>query len=162
MVGGLRNRRSSDLKPGVEVQGIAELERNMAILANKYGEARAKGAFMGGEIVRTSAIDSIHTVSPGNAVTRTRLGGATYDHTASKEGEAPNTDTGRLVSSIHVEATENYVFVGSTLEYAGHLEFGTRSMGARPWLFPALEGNKKNIEKIIGQKIRETSAKAKV
>jgi len=74
-------------------------------------------------------------------------------HTASREGEAPATDTGFLVSNIsHNVKKSGRNLVGqivASAPYAIHLEFGTRDMGKRPFLQPALEKNKKKIERIF-------------
>lgn len=137
----------------VEITGVKELEKSMAALAKKYGQEVVKGAMEAGQLVRTAAIKSIQDISHGDTVQRFRSGGNSYNHTASKEGDAPNTDTGALVSSIQVDATAKYVFVGSSLKYAAWLEFGTRNMSARPWLNPALEKNRKNIRAIFQKKI---------
>lgn len=68
-------------------------------------------------------------------------------------GNPPKTDTGRLVNSIFVDTKEDgdrtTVTVGTILEYGKHLEFGTKSILARPWLFPALEGTKKEAKKSL-------------
>lgn len=135
--------------PRVEVDGVEETARNMAALAKRYSRATAEGAVAGGHLVRSDAIKSIQEQSPGEMVTRTRTGGGTYVHTASAEGDAPNTDTGRLVQSVQVEVTKKTVDVGSTLDYASYLEFGTKRMVARPWLFPAFERNKAAITRLI-------------
>lgn len=129
----------------MQVEGIEQLQRNMRQLADEIGEAMAGALVAGGNDVRNTAIRSIQSVSGGSEVTRSRNGGNTYQHTAAGPGQAPNTDTGRLVNSIQVEVDGGSVFVGSTLEYAGWLEHGTRRMAARPWLNPALEANRKNI-----------------
>jgi HK97 gp10 family phage protein len=46
--------------------------------------------------------------------------------------------SGKLAGSIEVQrlAQSNYS-VGSDLDYAGFVEFGTRKMRARPYLYPA-------------------------
>lgn len=50
-------------------------------------------------------------------------------------------DTGRLRQSVSVQQTVPLVFrVGTNVEYAPHVEFGTRKMRARPFLRPALRG----------------------
>jgi HK97 gp10 family phage protein len=71
--------------------------------------------------------------------------GAVYgNHTASKAGDAPNTDTGNLVQSIKVRkqktlgGLDSYL-IGSALDYAAWLEFGTLTTAARPWLQPAVD-----------------------
>ncbi len=137
----------------VKVEGIEETRRNMAALAKKFGREIAQAAYAGAQDVRTTAIKSIQTQSPGEQVTRTRVGGSTYEHVAAAEGEAPNTDTGALVNSVQVETTPKGVLVGSRLQYAGWLENGTRLMRPRPWLFPALEANRAKIEKAIGRAV---------
>ena len=71
-------------------------------------------------------------------------------HQASAEGEAPATDTGFLVSNI----THQFAKIGKTMaskvlskaNYSEFLEFGTRNMGARPFLQPALEKNRAAIK----------------
>jgi len=133
----------------VKITGQAELERNLRKLGNKYGNNTAKGLIMAANIVRGDAIKSIQTVSNGRMVTRTTAAGNEYEHTTSKPGDAPNTDTGRLVQSIQVEVKKDGVYVGSGVEYAKKLEFGTSNMAARPWLIPALMRSKDLIKKIL-------------
>ena len=47
-------------------------------------------------------------------------------------------DTGALKASITRAVDNNNAFVGSPLEYAPYLEFGTRRQKAQPYLIPAL------------------------
>lgn len=131
------------------VTGVKEMQANLAALGKKYSDAIAKAAFAAAQSVRSDAIKSIQTVSSGNTVTRYRADGTPYTHTASKEGDAPNTDTGDLVKSVQVEVKPDGVYVGSRLEYAGHLEFRLN----RPWLIPALEKNRKLIRDTMGKNI---------
>lgn len=78
-------------------------------------------------------------------------------HTASAEGDAPNTDTGRLVSSIAVENKRRGTsFVGTSVEYGKYLEFGTSKMAARPWLRPAMERNQAKLTESITNAIKES------
>lgn len=143
-------------KAGVEVLGVQELEANMEKLAKKFSQDIVEAAIASGEIVRTEAIESIQEVSRGDDVERYREGGNSYMHTASKVGDAPNTDTGALVRSVQVEVGTKYVYVGSSLDYAKWLEFGTRRMGARPWLNPALERKRNEIRKQFDDRINKT------
>jgi HK97 gp10 family phage protein len=74
--------------------------------------------------------------------------GETYgNHTASKAGFPPNSDTGRLVQSIQYELdlSEGSAVVGTNLDDGAHLEFGTSDMSARPWLKPAFDANEKKL-----------------
>lgn len=52
-------------------------------------------------------------------------------------------DTGRLRNSIThaVSSSENAVYVGTNVEYAPHVELGTRKQKAQPYLRPAAENH---------------------
>lgn len=135
--------------PKIEVEGVEQVARNMAALAEKYSQATAEAAVAGGHLVRSDAVRSIQDQSPGERVIRSRTGGGEYEHVASQEGDAPNTDTGTLVNSIQVEVTGKTVDVGTRLAYGSFLEFGTRKMRPRPWLFPAYERQKARIMELF-------------
>jgi HK97 gp10 family phage protein len=107
--------------------------------------------------IRNTAIRSIKN-SPAN--------GRVYrNHTASAEGNPPRTDTGRLASSIAVKMPENSraleAEIGAYVDYAAHLEYGTRNMGARPFMFPALEQNMKGFVSKMKQALQRATARAK-
>lgn len=143
----------------VIVTGSDELKRKMLMLGDQMEKAADQGVYLTAENVREYAIKSIQTVSPGRLVNRSRQGGGVYPHTASAEGDAPNTDTGKLVSSIAAEKVGLADYeVGTNLDYGEHLEMGTSFMRPRPWLVPALEANRKNlmvnIEKVADVYIR--------
>lgn len=138
-----------------KTQGVEELLRNFAKLEKKFGEGVAISIVEAANIVRSDAVKSIQKKSNGQEVTRYRAGGKPYQHTASAPGDAPNTDTGRLVGSIAVEVAPNDVFVGTSLEYGKHLEFGTSSTEARPWLNPALDRNRKKIKSMIAAAMKK-------
>lgn len=143
----------------IKVEGVQELEKSMAALAKRYGVATAQGAIAAANLVRTEAVKSIQEVSEGEKTVRYNAEGNGRQVTVSREGDAPNTDTGRLVSSIQVDATAKFVFVGTSLEYGKWLEFGTRHMNARPWLYPALERKRKEIQRIFTLKIEAVTRK---
>lgn len=93
--------------------------------------------------VRTDYIDRVNEGGgPGKA------------HVPSLPGQAPNTDTGRLVGSSGSQvrkknSTETFV----EAEYAAWLEFGTDKMAPRPALGPAFDDMlpyiRENIRKAI-------------
>ena len=56
-------------------------------------------------------------------------------------------DTGNLKGSITMEQENLVVAVGTNVEYAPHVEFGTEKMDAQPYLKPALEENKDQLQK---------------
>ena len=71
-------------------------------------------------------------------------------HTASAPGQAPASDSGKLVGSIRYlkkSATEHEVSINS--EYALALEVGTSRMAARPFITPAVQNAKKKLMKAI-------------
>ena len=70
-------------------------------------------------------------------------------HQRSAPGEAPATDTGKLVDSISHDIDANKLG-GSVVARAGHaihLELGTKNIKARPFLFPALVSLRSTIKK---------------
>lgn len=88
--------------------------------------------------------------------------GETYgNHVASKEGYPPNTDTGRLASSIKWEFEDAGMagIVGTNLDYGRMLEFGTSSIGERPWLSRAYYVKQKEIVDLINNVYAETVKK---
>lgn len=135
----------------IKVQGGEELRRNFDKLSKQFGKQVAEAAFKGGQVVRTDAIKSIQRVSNGKKVIRSRGKGNQYEHTVSKPGDAPNTDTGRLAGSIQVEVRADDVYVGTSVDYAPALEFGAakNNLKARPFMFPALERNKEKIRDLL-------------
>ena len=103
-------------------------------------------------IVASGLQDTMNTAK--KSIQTNSGGGETYEkynprrtHTASSAGNPPNTDTGFLVSNIHVVVDLDGLggSVESRADYSGFLEFGTSTMQARPYLQPALEENKPKI-----------------
>ena len=63
-------------------------------------------------------------------------------------------DTGNLRSSINFKVeSEDEARVGTNVDYAPHVEFGTKKMSAQPYLRPALDNNRNQIEKMIADAI---------
>lgn len=144
----------------VTVTGAAELKARMVKLGDQMEIAAEEGVFITAQDMRTYAIKSIQDLSPGVPVKRSRQGGGTYDHIAASEGQAPNTDTGALVSSISAEKIGDASYeIGTNLERGQYLEMGTKFMRPRPWLVPALDANRnnllKNIEKAVDLRIKK-------
>ncbi len=65
-------------------------------------------------------------------------------------------DTGRLRASLthEIERSKNEVVgrVGTDVEYAVYVEYGTSNMSAQPYLRPALEKNRAAIKRLLGGK----------
>jgi HK97 gp10 family phage protein len=132
----------------VTVVGLDKLNATLKALERDTGRNSKSAYIAGGKLVEGEAKRSIQERSPGNTVTRYRSGGGSYEHQASGPNEAPNTDTGRLVSSINTEIADDGVYVGTSLEYGKYLEFGTKDMEERPWLIPALNKKSDDIIKL--------------
>lgn len=80
--------------------------------------------------------------------------GTKRTYTASAPGEPPAQATGRLRQSVKgvVKGMAGTVTgqVGSVMEYAPCLEYGTKKMAARPWLRPSFE--KARVDSILGSR----------
>lgn len=80
---------------------------------------------------------SLHQAGTGRAYTHGNV-----THVASAPGQPPATDTGRLAASIAEElgrdSTSLVERIGTNVEYALPLEYGSRTMAARPFLRPGL------------------------
>jgi len=107
--------------------------------------------------VQKSAIKSIRKPSMGTYVTRYTASGKPYDHVAAKEGETPNTDTGRLIGSIALDhhKGKQVAYVGTNVDYGFFLE----TVMNRPWLQPAKDREvvffKDNVTKAVQMQIRK-------
>ncbi len=77
-------------------------------------------------------------------------------------GEPPALDTGRLQKSIRVELDDDGLgaWVGTDLDYAAYLEWGTVEMAARPFLFPTFERMKRPIGDNICQAATDAARRA--
>jgi HK97 gp10 family phage protein len=68
--------------------------------------------------------------------------------------------TGRLRDAIHVDTEPEgaYVIAGDSKAFYGmFVEHGTRYMPAHPFLLPALEENRSEIEHLVDNAIREVT-----
>ena len=129
-----------------KITGQRDFSRAMKRLGVAFDDAVDKGTFVTANEIRSYAIKSIAETSSGKQVQRSKQGGGTYTHTAAAKGQAPNTDTGKLVASIAAERVGDARYhIGSGLDYASWLEFGTKKMGARPWLNPAFRARQNNL-----------------
>jgi len=68
--------------------------------------------------------------------------------------------TGHLRSSIYTKVHEWIAEIGAEATYASFIEFGTRYMKARPYLFPAIHEHLPRLEQIICEAIDAAKAEA--
>ena len=64
-------------------------------------------------------------------------------------------DTGTLRSSIVREVKGNIAIVGTNVEYAPYVEYGTKRSRAQPFLRPAIDRNRRRIIRMMAEKIRQ-------
>lgn len=145
----------------IQITGLDRLASKSQLVAKIAAEEVNKALYVSAKQVEKEAKQSIlsgdktgHTYTRGNVA-----------HRASAPGEAPASDTGRLVNSINTEvsksALESTVSAGSgAVKYARMLEFGTTKMAARPFLFPALEKSKPFIRARFDQALSKTIDRA--
>ena len=68
--------------------------------------------------------------------------------------------TGHLRSSIYAKIQEWVVEIGAEATYATFVEFGTRYMRARPYLYPAIQEHLPRLEAIISEAIEAAKQEA--
>jgi HK97 gp10 family phage protein len=68
--------------------------------------------------------------------------------------------TGHLRSSIYSKIQEWVAEIGAEATYAMFVEFGTRYMQARPYLYPAIQEHLPRLEQIILEAIDQAKAEA--
>ena len=120
----------------VVVEGMNELMINLDNLSVELEGAVSTAIRKTAIDVQKEVILSIREPSNGKIVTRYTDSGNPFKHTVSKEGDAPNTDTGRLINSIEMKYSTGdlFAFVFTNLEYGFFLE----TVHDRPFLQPAL------------------------
>lgn len=127
-------------------QGASKHAKRMRSLSGP-GAMRllSKALFVAGDTVRVAAQIKI---------TEGAVSGK--NHVASKPGEAPNQDTGVLGNNIEVEQPQDFtVEVVSKAPYARALEFGTSRVAERPYMRPAREETRDEIQKLFERVKRE-------
>lgn len=78
------------------------------------------------------------------------------NHVPSSPGQPPNNDTGHLAKNIEVETSSPLqAKVLSKAAYANALEFGSSKMSARPYMRPARDAKRKEIQKLFAAKMAQ-------
>ena len=142
----------------VEINGLKEVQE--AIRAYQGDISRQLGL-----IVNAAAIEAVSDVKraiQGPPKTgREYARGRDKIHRASAPGQAPATDTGALATSIYNEDRGQYSkAIGSRLDYAYYLEFGTFRIAPRPAWIPAVERTIPKMLKRVNVAIAKAKAKA--
>ena len=121
----------------VRLLGLARLERRARRISAARRRSTIDAVRGGAEQLRAAALRSMGPAGGGGR--------------PSAPARPPARRSGRLAESIFVQARSDGLRaeVGSALDYARHLEFGTRRMAARPWLLPAFLAVKDGIRRRI-------------
>ncbi len=123
------------------------MKAHRARLKKLQGEAMTKAVgkalFAAGEMIEVEAEISI---------TQGSVSGK--NHVPSRPGEPPNRDSGHLDGNIETNQVAPLVVeVSSNAEYSAPLEFGTSKMAARPFMRPARDKKRKEVEQLIKQAV---------
>jgi HK97 gp10 family phage protein len=157
MSGPAEVRFSSNL-PQVQA-ALTRLLRERMTKACRHLANRTKVALTGKRTGRRYIIPGLKTITArelrlGRQLTTKERGRRKY--TASAPGEAPAVLFGHLRNSIKYRVVSDganvFGIVGSTLEKAPWLEFGTSKMAPRPFLQPTYQREKGTIKGILGEK----------
>jgi HK97 gp10 family phage protein len=145
----------------VQVEGLDQIAKATRAAQEEIDRQLNVALFASAKRVEGQAKRSILSGEKTGRVYRRR----TVVHQASAPGEAPASDTGRLVNSInsYLDRSKKTALViagRGTALYAAMLEFGTRKMAARPFMFPALEGNRDWIRERLAAAFRKATAKS--
>lgn len=139
-------------------EGMDRLQTKMKALEKNAKNNIANIMLDAANTLKSEAQRLIQTRSSGSEQVRYR-NGKKRTVIAAKEGEAPNTDTGRLVRSLKARKTgideAAAGIFGQDAPYGKWLEYGTAKMGERPFLRPAL----KNKKEVIKQKMKGANTK---
>jgi len=135
----------------VRVTGINDVLNGVDKRSKLYKQAADRGVVATASEIQREAILSINKQSPGERYERKN---GRY-HIASRRGDAPNTDKGRLVGSIaiaHVRLSQ-VAFVFTDLVYGAILEL----IKDRPFLRPAMDKKKGELKSNIENEFKKVN-----
>lgn len=151
----------------IKVVGLKELMQNLKRMdADVGGEARIALEKVGQHLENEIKITLSHRWGPRTGrVYDTRKKGARYQkHQASAPGEPPAVLSGELMGSIahkakRVSKTRAEGAVGTNIETAPALERGRGNMAPRPFMFPTIVKEAKNVSGIIRKSLSNSLKK---
>jgi HK97 gp10 family phage protein len=147
----------------VDVVGDERLRRLLRRLDDRYEEKLWSTLTEQGQLLEGAIARTLQQGSPGRGrVYPSAGGGLNTTHQASAPGDPPASDTGNLINSIGTDfrRAELSVLVGTEVEYAPFLEYGTRRMAPRPFMRPAYQSREAAIERAVREAINEVTRAA--
>lgn len=144
-----------------KIEGLDRIAKATQAVQQEIDKQLDIALFASGKHVEKEAKESILSGDKTGRIYQRR----SVTHRASAPGEAPASDTGRLVNSINVyldkAAKTALVIAGrGSVKYATMLEFGTLKMAARPFMHPALEKSRAWIQERLAKAVRIAAAKS--
>lgn len=122
----------------IRLEGSEQLQRELRRLSGDLRREVGQVVLGAAVEMRADIVASIQR-GPASGITY-KKSNPTRTHTASKPDQPPMSDTGRLANSITFDRVGDLTAtVGSALNYAPWLEYGTSRMEARPFFRPAVE-----------------------
>lgn len=116
-------------------------------------DAASKKMLEATNVVRTAVLEKLSGSRSGRTY---RVPGTRRTYTASSPGQPPAQATAQLRQTIQtsVEGVGRTLVgkVGTPLDYGKFLEFGTRNMGARPWLRKSFLESIDKVKSILSRK----------
>lgn len=137
---------------------MADIFKNIESLKSKAEAETARAVRATAQAIRNDAITAVRShLSAGNVYTR-----GTVKHVASKPGSPPNQDRGTLTRNIRVTMNDDLTAdISSNAPYSEALEFGTSNMAARPFMTPAVEGQRVKHKERLQKAIMRAASHAK-
>lgn len=137
---------------------MADIFKNIEALKSKAEAETARAVRATAQAIRNDAIISVKShLSAGKVYTR-----GTVKHVASKPGSPPNQDRGTLTRNIRVTMNDDLTAdISSNAPYSAELEFGTSNMAARPFMTPAVEGQRVKHKERLQKAIMRAASHAK-
>lgn len=137
---------------------MADIFKNIEALKSKAEAETARAVRATAQAIRNDAIISVKShLSAGEVYTR-----GTVKHVASKPGSPPNQDRGTLTRNIRVAMNDDLTAdVSSNAPYSAALEFGTSNIDARPFMTPAVEGQRAKHKERLQKAIMRAASYAK-
>lgn len=140
-----------------KIEGLEQIARASDGVRQAVADEINKAVYASAQKVSTEAKKSLLDGNKSGRVYKRR----SVSHRASAPGEAPASDTGRLVNSINSYAVGNGEAISvagrGTVKYATLLEFGTSKIAPRPFMFPALEKSRAWIAERLNQAVRKAA-----
>lgn len=141
----------------VKILGLEQVQA--AIRA--FGQDVVDGVSQALEATAIEALTDVRKAIQGPPKTGRVYKRGNVSHRASAPGEAPATDLGQLVISTYFTRVDSLtVAIGSNLDSAFFLEFGTRNIKPRPSWGPAAERAAPRLQQRVERVIREAKARA--